>query len=910
MRFMYNQQNKLLHRTFSFLFLGYFLGSGTVLAGMTPQWQSAQTLNQQSPAQLAFNQGMERYREGTVTGFREAIKQWEEALELWRKAGDQNQEAVTLNFLCSVYANLGQYQEGINCYNQLLSLNKTLQDQHTEASSLVAIAKIYTKLGEYQQALDTLNQSLGLWNKVNFKSGEVATLNEIAFVYFNLGDLKQSLNYYNQALELVRTLGNSANMAAVLNNLGQVQSDLKEFEKALYSYNQAKILWDELIEKFGTNVTPDIQRGRGATLNNIGFVYASSQKLQPALDTYNQALELWQTIGDRTGEASTLNNIGFVYFQQGNLEQALDYYQKALQIRREVGDRPKEALSRYRIAMVEREKGNFEEAIRQIEAALGIIEDLRTKVTNQDLRASFLASKQDYYQFYIDLLMQLHKQRPDQGFDGKALQISERAKARSLLDLLNEAQADITSGIDPMLLRKKLQLKQELEVAEERRIQLLSNPSYTDIQKTEINQEIEILLQDYRKVLDEIRVNSPRYAALTQPQPLNLEQIQQLLDQDTVLLEYALGEERSYLWAVTPNSIQSYELPNRKTIEAAVKNFRDSFLSPTQRIRRSLSEEAAKTLKEMVLPLSEQWHNKRLLIVADGVLQYVPFPALPHAHTSSDETLIPLVSNHELITLPSASTLGILRREIQGRIPAQKLLAVLADPVFSPSDERLKAVVSQAIKAIPAELERSAREAGVLFERLPYTQEEAKQILALVPAGESLQQMGFDANRSSATNPNLSQYRFLHFATHGLLNSQTPQLSGLVLSLVDETGKSVNGFLRLYDIFNLNLPAELVVLSACETGLGKDIKGEGLVGLTRGFMYAGASRVVVSLWSVDDEATSILMVKFYQGILNEGLSPAAALRQAQMELQQNPDWSSPYYWAGFTLQGEWEGIKN
>jgi CHAT domain-containing protein len=200
---------------------------------------------------------------------------------------------------------------------------------------------------------------------------------------------------------------------------------------------------------------------------------------------------------------------------------------------------------------------------------------------------------------------------------------------------------------------------------------------------------------------------------------------------------------------------------------------------------------------------------------------------------------------------------------------------------------------------------KSARESGVVFNRLPFTQTEAQKIVALLPGQSSLQQVGFQANRNNVFNSQLKQYRLIHFASHGLLNSQNPQLSGLVLSLFDSKGHSVNGFLRLSEIFNLRLPADLIVLSACQTGLGKIIKGEGVIGLTRGFMYAGSPRVVVSLWSVDDQATSVLMSKFYQAILQDRLTPSAALRQAQIATKSDPNFSSPYYWAAFTLQGEW-----
>ncbi|SKB15676.1 conserved exported hypothetical protein [Planktothrix sp. PCC 11201] len=903
------RKNQFFGIWFCLLILGSFGVSGIIVPAIAGEGQSAEMIHPNSKAEDIFNQGMKRYREGTVAGFRGAIQQWEEGLRLWREANNPQQESITRNFLCSVYSNLGEYPQAINCYNQLLVLTQTLEDLQTQATTLISIAKIYSQLGEYQKALDTLNQTFPLWQKTNFKTGEIATLNEMALIYFNLGEFQQALNYYNQALLEVKPLGNPTNVAAVLNNIAQVESELNRFEAALKHNQQALGLWEEVINKFGDSAAVNVQRGKGATLNNIGFVYANLNRLDSALEIYNQALNLWQKIGDRTGEASTLNNIGFIYFQQNKLEKSLELYHQSLKIRQEIGDRPKEALSRYRVATVERKQGNFAEAIAQMETVLTLIEDLRTKINNQDLRASFLASKQDYYQFYIDLLMQLNQQQPNQGWDGKALQISERAKARSLLDILAQAQGEVTSGVDPKLLTQKQTLKQKLSTLEEQRVKLLSQ-SHTNEQKQELNQEIETLLQEYSQVLDTIRVNNPHYAALTQPQPLTLTGIQKLLDDQTVLLEYSLGKERSYLWAVTLNSIQSYELPPEETIKAAVKTFRDNLISPSKRVRRSLYEETGKALTQIAFPLIPSLKNKRLLIVADGALQYVPFAALPEPETSRESEVIPLIMNHELLTLPSASVLGIMRGENQNRKPAEKLLAVLADPVFAPTDERLKSVVVQALKVLPPDLESSARESGILFDRLPFTQEEATQILALVPEEYRLQEVGFNASRETAINPQLSQYRFVHFATHGLLNSENPQLSGLVFSLVNQNGESQNGFLRLYDIFNLSLPVELVVLSACETGLGQEIRGEGLVSLTRGFMYAGASRVVVSLWKVDDQSTAELMVKFYQGILEKGLAPGAALRQAQIQMQNDSEWVPPYYWSGFTLQGEWRGIQD
>jgi CHAT domain-containing protein len=288
------------------------------------------------------------------------------------------------------------------------------------------------------------------------------------------------------------------------------------------------------------------------------------------------------------------------------------------------------------------------------------------------------------------------------------------------------------------------------------------------------------------------------------------------------------------------------------------------------------------------------------------------------------------VVDHEIVNLPSASVLAVLREQQQGRIPPAKSVAVFADPVFTLEDPRVGGVrqlphsrggsavedggaeASATVSVTGADaLVRSAGDLGLADQhglhlpRLPYSRVEAERILAAVPARQSWRALGFQASRSAAVSNELSDYRIVHFATHGLLDSRHPEFSGLVLSLVDTHGRAENGFLGLEDIYNLKLRADLVVLSACETGLGKEVAGEGLVGLSRGFMYAGASRVVASLWQVSDEATALLMERFYRG-MRDGMRPAAALKMAQVEMSKQPRWRDPYYWAAFQIQGEWK----
>ena len=584
---------------------------------------------------------------------------------------------------------------------------------------------------------------------------------------------------------------------------------------------------------------------------------------------------------------------------------ALDCYNKSLEISRSIGDRQTEAATLYHLARFEREKGNLIDARARIEESLAAVESLRADVTSQQLRASYFASVRKYHDFHINVLMRLHKQRPTEGFDAVALEASERGRARSLLELLKLARAGNQSDVDPALLERERTLRQLLSDRATRQMRMLS-AKHTEEQAAQAAKELDTLTTEYDQLQSRIRQANPRYAALTQPAPLTSATIREkLLDRDTVLLEFALGDEASYVWAVTPTSIKGFELPARVEVEAAARRFYESVTarndvvpgeSPGQRTTRlqAAEKDFAKhsvALSQMLLsPISANLQDadgKRIVIVSDGMLQYLPFAALPFPAPQS-ATSTPLIVKHEVITLPSASVLAELRSDTAQRQAVSKTVAVLADPVFDAGDARISSnvrteSVSPANDKSSVEVRRSATESGVAsFERLRFSRQEAENIAALAPAGKKLEALDFAATRALATSPDLSDYRIVHFATHGLINSQHPELSGVVLSLVDQQGRAQDGFLRLYEIYNLKLKAELVVLSACQTALGKEVKGEGLVGLTRGFMYAGVPRVIASLWRIDDRASAELMKRFYQLMLGKGMAPAAALRAAQI----------------------------
>jgi len=842
---------------------------------------------------------------------RKALEYYAQALPVLRAVGDRRGEASMLNNIGFIYGSLGEAQKALEYFNAALPLSRVVGDRGTEAVTLNNIGIIYRNLGENQKALEYFNKALPLNRSIGDRGGEAMSLGNIGVIYRDLGEGPKALEYFNRAVPLQRAVGDRGNEAIVLNNIGLTYKESGENHKALEYLGQAM----PILRAVGD------RGGEASALNNIGVIYGGMGEKRKALEYYAQALALSRAVANPGGEALTLNNIGQTHKELGETEKALVSLTQALSILRVVGDRSVEAVTLSNMAVLERDRGDLAESRRRIEAALAIVENLRSKYSNQEMRSSYFASVQDYYKFYIDLLMRLHKQQPQGGFDGLALQASEKARARALLDTLAEAGADIRRGVDPKLVERARSLQQQLDARAQEQLKLLSG-SHTEAQAAALASQLEKLTGDYQQIEAEIRQTSPHYAALTQPVPLTAQQIQQeVLDPDTLLLEYSLGDERSYLWALTRDTLTSYELPKGTEIEDAARKFyallvrsgrwpgggveAERGLQLGSDAGQSLAAEGTRLSRMLLSPLAARLGKKRLIIVGDGALQYIPFGALPDPAEDGKTTASqPLIVAHEIVTLPSASTVAALRKDVAGRKPAPKVLAVLADPVFAADDRRLRRANRR-----PAGQKKSdpvnAPNEGLSLSRLPGTRREAEEILKLVPAAERKEALGFEASRETATSPELSKYRYVHFATHGFLDSQHPELSGIALSMYDEKGMPRDGFLRAHQVFNLHLPAEVVVLSACQTGLGKEVKGEGLVGLTRGFMYAGAPRVVVSLWSVNDEATAELMTRFYRGVLVEKLRPAQALQAAQVSLLKEQRYSAPFYWAAFTLQGEW-----
>jgi len=765
-----------------------------------------------------------------------------------------------------------------------------LGEPYEEAVALYGAGLSYRALGENQAAIIVFKHALESMRKANDRLGIAIAQAGLGWSYLNLGELDHALESFKQSLELRQGVINPAGGGLLYYGIGWVYVLRKEDQLALESFEQSLRLRQAAKD----------QRGEAFTRIGLGKIYFRLKRYDESSAMLVQALQALRDIGDQGGQADALSHLGWVGVGLKQDAAAKEHFQEAFKISQASGDRTGEATARLGLAVLARREDALSEALDHMKRGVEIIESfrtggadsLRTEGPDQRFRTAYFAQVQEHYEVYIDVLMRLDERQPGAGYAAEALHVSERARARSLLDLLARAGASDA----------------ELGLA----------------------------------------------------QPLRVDEIQRrLLDEKTVLLEYALGAheaDRSFLWLVTQTSVESFLLPKRAEIEAAAQRLYE-LLTVRNRSRGAQRRElaaqsdaqfhvAAQELSRMLLaPAAKKLIGKRLLIVPQGALQFVPFAALPLPETEGQGDRgtgrqgdggrkyrpvapsprrpvalsprrptppTPLIVNHEVVVAPSASALAAVRRQTAMRAPGERGLIVFADPVFSAADDRVRQLARQPSSA-PLQRSETLPDVSLPFNavvlpnlnRLSATTWEAQQIASLVSDSRIVRD--FAANRDAAIDPSLGRYRVIHFATHAVINSRNPDLSAIVLSQVNEQGRPQNGLLSAQDIHHLRLPAELVVLSACRTALGKDVPGEGLLSLTRGFLSSGAARVMVSLWAVEDQATAEMMSRFYRRTLGaERMTPAAALRATQEEMWREGRWGAPYYWGGFVLQGEWQ----
>jgi CHAT domain-containing protein len=884
------------------------------------------------------------YRQQEKSALYKAAEKARAAADQWQSLGEHEWAGRMLNRAGGSLFLLSEHQTGREVFQQAIAAFQKAGVRQGETMSVATLGLLELAEGNYRQSFSLAVRTLLILQSSKDEEGLRSVRLLQAMHYRNIGE-------WNQAESLCRQLLPEADINRI-DEWDRVYREDVLMVLGIALAGQGR--WQEgisvLEEALALSRPTSNQLNVVQILAQLGMAHRLAGQPTKAIEAFEQCATASRQLGIRSYEALALSELGSLHLLAGRRTEAHTALTRAVEAGI-YGGKNYLSIALHNLAQLQHAKGQFTEALASIEQALQIIEGLRVQLPMQDTaRVTTGLMERQGYALRLDLLLHLHERDRTAGHDAIALQASEFAHARSLVQLLTEQHQSGLSANDPTSTARLNELRQRIAALTNEQLRLrmsaTAGPSLEAVQR-----ELATSLAEADRIMMEMRERNPRTAALTLPEPLKLREIQQqILDHDTALLEYALGDERSFLFVVTSDALQVFNLPGRTVIEPLARRVYEVLsLSQQPKAFKSLTEkqawlrrnerayvQAAAQLSEIILkPVTSLPAHKRLLIVADGALQYVPFGAIPsppsplrvsgfgfREQNAKRETQNskPMIADHEIINLPSASTLAVLRRTLAGRNSAPKTLVVVADPVFDQQDERLVSLLPQSaahsLSTPPKHLteqrevlrwfgERGA-DGNSSFPRLPASHTEAEAILSLVSLNERQSLMGFDANYQTVTQTDLSQYRYVHFATHGLLNETQPELSGLLFSQVNRQGGRVNGFFTTLDAYNLKLSADLVVLSGCRTALGREVKGEGLLGLTRGFMFAGARRVLASLWQVSDAATAELMKRFYQGMLGEKkLAPAAALRAAQIAMWRDPRWRAPYYWAAFTLQGEW-----
>lgn len=737
--------------------------------------------------------------------------------------------------------NIESRQLALQNLQDALELYRNDQDLAKAAEILRYIGDIQSRLGEFQDALESYTNALRLSQQAGAIDEEAATLNSLGQLYQNLANLDTALNYHNQALPLLYQLNDRGNAANTLNSIGNLEVAVGNYKDALQSYNQALTLSQSAGDKVAET----------SALMGIGSIHTASEQWSSALNTFNQALIVARFLDAQVKEAEVFNQLGRVHTALGQSVTALEYYNQALLINQEVGNRPGEASVLSNLAGFYEEQENPVAAIAHYQQSIAITESIQGEIQLEELKSSFASDRIDAYLRLINLL-------GEKGDFTAAFNYAERAKARAFLDQIANGQIDFRSGVDGQLLQQEQDLNNQMAATQRQLIALRNQPqNQWDVETIdETEARLSALRQDSARLLTQIRLQSPANASLVTVDVAPLEEIQSLLEPDTTLVKYFVTGDRTFVFILTRNSFNTVLLDiRREDLVETITLLRDVSI---------LSDEVPLELQQLhqvlIEPLQSYLNTSRLTIVPHYILHYLPFAAL----TDGDRYLS---DNYVVSLLPSANTLRYLPETHDLSKP--RLLA-LGNPVISASLSPLR-----------------------------YAEEEVEAIARLFNTQPLIGQTASE----SAVRSERGEASILHLAVHGEYNPINSLFSTLHLAADDDN----DGRLEVREIYGLDLTqsTNLVVLSACQTSIGQQNRGDEIVGLNRAFLYAGTPTVLSSLWNVDDAATAMLMEQFYQHLRN-GSDPATALQQAQQAIRQNPDYVHPYFWSAFSITGRAE----
>ena len=799
----------------------------------------------------------------------------EQAAALYQHTGDLRYQGIVLGNLSDVYMQLGETNRALAAATGALHAAEASGDSQGIVFSRKSIAAIHLARGELAAALNDYRLALGDLSAIPYPMIEGETWNDLGILYHRMADYDQSLQAYAAAQRVWDKMRNHAGHADTLINQAEALLESGKTLSALHAFTEALTIAR----------ADGLKSVEAGALRGLGAAYVKRGDLRSARREFLDSLELARSTGTSATESYALRAIAELDYREGRYADARSNAQSALRRAQQAADRDGEAATLELLARVLADGGDLMQARALIDQALEIIETQRGQINDPSLRTSFFASMRAYPDTQIEILMRLDSRFPNEGYAEAALAAAERARARSLQDMLAEKSVDVARSLNPRIVDEQREAEDRLNAAAVKFAR--SSGKLRGDQKRALADEVDAANRALDQVRGRIRAEDPHYADLLRPADLHVIDLQrQFLDDGTAILEYWLGSRASYLWVISSHRLRVVRLPRRAVIERGsaqlqslcregVRGFAGvgfDQIAATESKHTEAIRQAATALMRIALPTkASSGLPNRIVVVADAGLQGLPFGLLP---TSTGGE--PLGATHDLVYLPSIAILHAIRR--QGVQSARQELAVVAAPALDSRD----------------------------LPDLPYARQEAEAIASLLPKEQVWVALGTNASRSVVMSTDWRRFTTVHFAAHAIVDRNRPEMSGIVLSPPPSGVSAQDGVLRLNDIYNLDMPARLVVLSGCETAAGRGLDSEGIFSLSRAFLYAGATRVLASLWPVEDRATAQFMRAFYQAMLVEHSTPASALRVAQRRLSADSRWTNPYYWAGFVLQGNWD----
>lgn len=810
--------------------------------------------------------GRWHYERGAV---RIALAQFEDAGKRFAALDERREASKTYNNVAKMHERLGQYDLALPAYRTAVRLARAGGYAFELSAFLEGSADTLVELGNMEEALLRYHEAAEVAARLNYAAGEARALDGIGRVYEYLANWQTAATFLRRALERHEDTREIRPQIETNLHLGNVYRHEGRYAEAIAAHERALAL-------------PGRDLDRAAVRLELARDFRAQGDIEAALDQLETVLSMTDTTTMPLIRAYALTERGSASAAT-QPERSLRDLTEALRLHQGTASQHGEIQSALALAELYRNRGDLMGALDHARQAQASVEAVRSRIGHAGLRYTYASLQWPIYDLLIDVLMRLQQQRGDDdlGYTVEAFETSEYLHALTLVEHMIASREVLSMEAAAPLTRRHKELRRELAAV---------GAQATESAQERVS-ELIVELDVIEARLRGLGASDTRQGAAPRAR---LADVQRLLG-DTpgaVLLEFVLGEQASTMWVVEPDSIESVRLAARPVIERqAIAAYNALRTPPSGRVSDVATPLA--DLSSLLLGSVSGRAYKTVIVVPDGALHYIPFSALSLGGHGA-----PLLRSAQVVVVPSASVLLAQERNLAQRGVAQRYLSLIADPVFSPSDSRLSGITT----AAPGQ-----RDPALV--RLPYTALEARMILETMAPGTAVTTLtGFDAHKERVLEAGLKDHRIVHFASHGLIDTSRPELSAIALSGYDERGVPQDSFLQLDDIYRLELNADLVVLSACNTALGLELRGEGLVGLVDAFMRAGARSVVATQWAVPDRATARLMGGFYRRLAEGEASVAEALRAAQVDIASTAGWDDPYFWAPFVYQGDWRQV--